>query len=126
MNFEFLKLCYLFIREHVRSHTGEKPFHCDVCLRQFSLASAFRIHKRTHTGERPFECSRCHKVIILNVNNYKYLNLVERIFDSLQTFIKSYGLQVHQKSMKKCKPSDIVSSATIVQLQITPSTRPMK
>lgn len=53
------------IREHIRSHTGEKPFRCDVCERQFATASAFRIHKRTHTGERPYECTRCHKVCIV-------------------------------------------------------------
>lgn len=54
------------------------------------------------------------------------LKINEQIFDSLQTFIKSYGLQVHQKSTKRCKPSDIVSSSTVVQLRITPSMRSMK
>lgn len=39
---------------HVRTHTGQKPFRCPICQRQFSQSSSVTTHMRTHSGERPY------------------------------------------------------------------------
>ncbi|KAF5282790.1 hypothetical protein FQR65_LT02787 [Abscondita terminalis] len=44
---------------HVRSHTGYKPYKCEVCHNSFTCRGALRVHMRRHTDERPYICDIC-------------------------------------------------------------------
>lgn len=50
------------MKNHVLNvHEGIKPFKCPVCPKEFALAGNLRIHYTTHTNERPYLCAQCGK-----------------------------------------------------------------
>jgi len=49
------------LKQHLPSHTGDKPFQCEQCDMRFPYASSLRNHRMAHVGVKPFECSQCDK-----------------------------------------------------------------
>ncbi|XP_064616999.1 zinc finger protein Gfi-1b-like [Liolophura sinensis] len=47
---------------HVRrSHSGKRPFACDVCSKTFGHAVSLTQHRVVHTQEKSFQCQQCGK-----------------------------------------------------------------
>jgi DNA-directed RNA polymerase subunit RPC12/RpoP len=88
------------LKRHLRTHSNEKPFQCDLCGSKFTEKKSLKIHTRKHTGEKPYKCGQCDQVFAQRavLNSHMQLHSEERKFACNRcdrTFKQSSQLKIH-------------------------------
>lgn len=72
------------LEEHNNTHTGVRPYRCDICGKDFTSKYTFKAHEKVHTNrERNYTCINCGKAFLTEQNLIHH----ERTHSGLKNYV---------------------------------------
>lgn len=99
------------LKDHINSHTGERPHKCEHCDKSFGKSSCLTRHLLIHSGKKPFVCTidgcsqayrdasdlKRHKFSVHNILTKKHVcTICEKVF-SEPKLLRKHTISVHNK-----------------------------
>ncbi|XP_076036373.1 uncharacterized protein LOC143022167 isoform X1 [Oratosquilla oratoria] len=81
------------VKQHQKTHSGEKPYKCDMCNSRFTRKGDVKRHKRlVHKNQKPYKCRKCQKEFSDKKNlKYHLQNHDKAIYYSCETCFFKFG-----------------------------------
>lgn len=95
---------------HIRNHSGQRPFTCLICNKDFTTKWNLKLHKWTHASRtsKPYRCDQCKGAFIRETDYVAHMNSHKSVrpytcnYCGAQ-FIRKYNCQRHVKEHEKGK-----------------------